>query len=338
MPRPHRFGIGHPLGAGPTRALLFRLGFAPSPFSGPAPLTSLRRKLLSPYVLLLLPVLFWAGNAVVGRAAVGEVPPFALSFWRWAVALAVLAPLGAGAVWAQRAAVRRHFGTLLVLAVTSVSAYNTLLYLALQTTTAINVTLVASALPIVMILLARLWLGEPIGGRRAVGVLISLVGVLAVVGRGEASVLLGLELQAGDFWMLLAVLSWAVYSVLLRRRPTGLTPMALLTVLVALGLPFILPLYLWELAAGATMAASLETAAVIGYVALFPSVLAYLAWNQGVAAVGPSVAGQYTYMVPVVTALLAVAFLGERFQWYHAAGMALIFLGVWLASAPARPR
>ncbi len=294
------------------------------------------RLLTSPYLLMLLPMLFWAGNAIVGRASVGEIPPLALSFWRWVVALIILLPFGLPRVMAARAAIRARLGVLSVLAITSVAAYNTLLYLALQTTSAINAILVAAALPIIIVILSWLWLGEAIGAKRGVGVLVSLVGVLVVIARGDPAMLAAFRLQAGDAWMLLAVLSWAVYSVLLRRHPTGIDPVALLTVLVALGVVFIFPFYLWELSQGQFWHPTVETVAIVAYVGIFPSVLAYYFWNEGVAALGANTAGQYTYLMPVFTAILAVIFLGESFRWFHAAGLGLIFFGIWLATPRTR--
>lgn len=288
--------------------------------------------LLSPHVLMLVPVFSWAANAVIGRAVAGELPPFALSFWRWVAALLILLPFGLSPALRRLPEIRRNFGWLLLLALTSVTAYNTLLYLAAQTTTAINITLVASAMPTVILLLSWAWLGERIGLARGGGVVLAAVGVLAVIARGDWATLRALEWRIGDAWMLVAVLSWSVYTVLLRRRAIGLEPMALLTVLVALGVPFIFPLYAWEMAQGLEFAVSPRLLAVIGFVGLFPSVLAYYCWNVGVATLGPGTAGLYSYLVPVVAAALAMAFLGESFQWFHAAGMALIFAGVWLAS------
>lgn len=291
------------------------------------------RLMLSPYVVLLLPVLFWAGNAVVGRAVVGEVPPFTLSFWRWVAASLILLPIGLPRLLAQRERLRGRWPVLLALAVSSVAAYNTLLYLALQTTTAINATLVGCSMPIVIIALSRLWLGETIGLRQGGGVAVSLLGVLLVIARGDPATLLALQLQPGDGWMMVAVLSWATYSVLLRRHPTGIEPLALLTLLVLLGTPMILPLYLWELAQGQVWLPSPRGLAVIAYVAVFPSVLAYYFWNQGVARLGANTAGMYANLLPILTAILAVVLLGETFRWFHAAGLVLIFLGIWMATA-----
>jgi len=290
------------------------------------------RLLSSPYVFLLLPVLFWAGNAVIGRAVVGEVPPFTLSFWRWVAAALILLPIGLPRLLAQRERLRGRWPVLLALALTSVAAYNTLLYLALQTTTAINATLVGCSMPIVIIALSRLWLGESISLRQGGGVVVSLIGVLLVIARGDPATLLALHLQPGDGWMMVAVLSWATYSVLLRRHPTGIEPLALLTLLVLLGVPMILPLYLWELAQGQLWHPSPHGLAVIAYVAIFPSVLAYYFWNQGVAKLGANTAGLYANLLPILTAILAVLLIGESFRWFHGAGLALIFGGIWLAT------
>lgn len=295
------------------------------------PRRSIKHRLLSPVMMLLLASLFWAGNTVIARGVVGEVPPFALSFWRWLLALVFLLPVGIRPVQAQWPLVRRQLPLLAALAATSVAAYNTLLYLALQTTTAINATLVASSMPVMIILLSWVWLGERVGWAQALGVLLSLIGVVAVIARGDFGLLADLRFQTGDLWVLAAVFSWAVYSVMLRRHPTGLTPMALLTVLVALGVPFILPFYVWEMAQGLGFAVTPTTLMVMLYVGLFPSVLAYYFWNEGVAAVGANTAGLYAYLMPVFTAFLAVLFLGEALRWFHIAGLALIVLGIGLA-------
>lgn len=288
--------------------------------------------LLSPYLLMLLPPLFWAGNAVVGRAAVGEIPPFSLSFWRWVLALIILLPFGLPRILAQRQGLAGRWRLVAVLAATSVFAYNTLLYLALETTTAINATLVGTSLPIAIIALSWVLLGERLKIGQWVGVAVSLAGVALVISRGDSQVLLGLELRQGDLIMLAATVSWAVYSVLLRRLPPGLDPLGLLTLLVAIGTVMLVPLFLWDLAIGATFDVNTLTVSIIVFVALFPSVLAYFFWNHGVAAIGASAAGQYTYLVPVLTAGLAVVALDERFHWFHAAGLALILSGIWLST------
>lgn len=283
-------------------------------------------------LLLALPPLFWAGNALVGRAVVGQVPPLALAFWRWVVALALALPFTWREIAANAPMLRRRWRLLLALGVTSVGAYNTLLYLAVQTTTAINATLVGASMPLMILALAATWLGQPIGWRQAGGILVSLLGLVVVVTHGQPALLLELRFAAGDGLMLLATLSWAVYSVMLKRYPLAIGGLALLTVLMAVGLVAILPCYLWELASGARMAAGWQAPAAIAYTALIASLAAYTLWNRCVAEVGATLAGQYTYLLPMFTALLAVLLLGEPFHWHHAIGGGLIFAGIGLAN------
>ncbi len=291
-----------------------------------------RRFLLSPYLIMLVPPLLWGGNAVAGRMAAGSVPPLALAFWRWFFAFLLLLPWGWPRVRAQWPLVRRQWKLLAWLALSSVTAYNSLLYVALTTTTAVNATLVSAAIPVAIVALSRLWLKERIGPVQGGGILLSLAGVLLVIAHGELTSLLGLRLHEGDLWALAAVVSWALFSVTLRRFPTGLAPLALLTVQVGLGTLFILPLYLGELALGHGFAVTAKAVGLIAYVAVLPSLVAYGLWNKGVADLGANIAGLYTNLIPVFTALLAVPLLGEGFHWFHGTGMALIFVGIALAT------
>ncbi len=287
-------------------------------------------------VLLVLPPLFWAGNALVGRATVGEIPPLALSFWRWAVALVIILPFTARDLVTCWPVLWRYRHRVVGLAVVSVAAYNTLLYLAVQTTTAINATLVGTSLPLMVLLLSRFWLGDSIRPRQVAGVLISALGLLAVIARGEPARLLSLGFTPGDGLMLLATVCWAFYSVMLKRLPVPVRPFTLLTAQIAIGVVAILPLYGWELSQGIGFEPNAWNLGAIFYTALFASVLAYYFWNEGVVAVGAATAGQFTYLIPLFAAVLAVMLLGEQFRWYHALGTALIFVGIGLATTGRR--
>jgi drug/metabolite transporter (DMT)-like permease len=293
---------------------------------------SVFRSLKSTYLLMLLPTLFWGGNAVAGRMAAGLVPPLSLAFWRWLFAFLILLPFGLPRVLAQKETVARHWKLLCLLAASSVTAYNSFLYVALTTTTAVNATLVSAAIPVAIVSLSWLWFREGVGPRQAAGILLSLAGVLMVIARGELQTLLSLSLHAGDLWALAAVASWSLFSVVLRRYPTGLDSLALLTVQVGAGTLFILPLYLVELALGGGFALSWTAAGLISYVAIFPSLVAYGLWNLGVVRLGPGTAGLYVNLIPVFTALLAIPLLGESFRWFHGAGMVMIFAGIWFAT------
>lgn len=283
-------------------------------------------------LLLVLPPLFWAGNALVGRAVVGDMPPVALAFWRWVAALVLILPFTARSLVAHGRVLRAQWRTVLLLGLFSVAAYNTLLYLALQSTTAINATLVGTSLPVMVLVLARLWLNEPIRARQAAGIAVSALGLAAVVAKGDPGSLARLDVAPGDLVMVAATLSWSIYSVMLRRHPLPVPGFTLLAALIAVGVVLILPLYLWELALGARMRLDAAALGAIGYTAVFASLAAYYFWNRGVAAVGAALAGQFTYLIPLFTAVLAVLLLGEDFAWFHAVGGGLIFAGIALAT------
>lgn len=296
-----------------------------------------RRELLACGALVAA-VLFWAGNAVLGRGVVGEIPPVALSFWRWVAALALLLPLSWRHLRSSLPAIRQHLGLLTVLGVLSAGLFNTLLYGAAVTTSAINITLINASMPIVIALTAWLTATETLTRRQALGLGIALPGVIVVVAQGSLERLAALSLAPGDLLMVLAITSWAIYSVLLRRHPLGLHPLVLLTALVSLALPFILACYLAELALGITYTPQAGHIPALLYVAVFPSILSYLGWNYGVQVIGPGRAGMFMYLMPLFAAALALPLLGERLHGYHGVGAVLILLGLYLATLGARTR
>jgi drug/metabolite transporter (DMT)-like permease len=291
---------------------------------------------LPAWLLPALPPLFWAGNFVLARALHAELPPLALSFWRWALALAILLPLAGPALWRQRALLLRHWRILVMLALLGVTGYNSLLYAGLQDTTATNAVLLSSACPVFILVLSFVVLGVRARPAALVGLALSLAGVWLIVADGDPARLLALGLGVGDGLVLLATLGWALYSVLLRLRPAGLDPLAFLTALTALGLVPLALLYGWDLgwnlSAGLGFTPTAANLGAIGYVALFPSVLAYVLWNRAVAELGANRTGQYIHLLPVFGTLLGVLVLGERLAWFHAAGAVLIGAGILLSA------
>jgi drug/metabolite transporter (DMT)-like permease len=284
---------------------------------------------------LTLTALFWAGNAVVARGVVGDIPPLALSFWRWMIALAIVAPVGLPRVMQQRSVIRERWGSMAILAGLSVGAFNTLLYLAAQTTTAVNIALINSTMPVVVTLLARIILGQRVVPVQALGIGVALSGMLVIVGQGSWQTFAGLSFQPGDLIMVAAVSCWGLFSVLLRRQAVPLDPLAFLTVQIAFGLVVILPFYLLDLAVHGGFAMRPALAAPFLYVAVFPGILAYSFWNAGVRRVGPARSAMFIYLLPVFAAALAWAFLGERLVAFHAVGGALILAGLYLATRAA---
>ncbi len=284
-------------------------------------------------LLLAAAALFWSGNFVLGRAVAGRVPPVALAFWRWAVALAVLLPVTWRSLREAAPVLRRSWRTVVPLGILGVGNFNLLVYVGLTETTATNALLLNSACPAFILGLSfAAGLGRP-SPRQLLGIAVSLAGVLAIVTRGAPAALRGVSFARGDLWVLAAVLSWAAYTILLARRPAGVEPLALLAALVAVGVLWIAPFYAVEVARGARLHLDLVSASAILYVALFASIAAYALWNAGVGAMGARSAGVFLHLMPAFGSVLAALLLGEAFRPFHAAGIALILAGVTLAGA-----
>ena len=276
--------------------------------------------------------MFWAGNIITGRALCGEVPPFTLNFFRWAIALLVLLPFTYGQVQAQWSLVKAHSKLILSLGFTGIAAFQSCVYIAVQTTTAVNTILFLTLTPVVIVLLSWLTWGEKLSRPQHLGILLSFMGAVFLIIQGRLDNLLAFRFNPGDLWMLLAVLLWAIYSLLLRRRPAGLAQPVFLTSIIMAGLLFIIPVFLIALFNGATMRFSLPNLLGVAYIGLFPSVLAFLFWNRGVSEVGASKAGMFMHLMPVFGAALSFVFLGEGLALYHLGGAALVFGGIVLMS------
>ena len=281
-------------------------------------------------------VLLWAGNWVFARALRFDAPPVALAFWRWLIALVILSPLAYTHVRQQWRVVLRSWRVLCLLALLATVLQHIPIYMGLRDTTATNGALLNSTAPIMIFVLSRVLVGERWSVRQALGVLISLGGVVAIVARGELTVLAGMQLNGGDLWVLLATLTWAIYTVCLRWRPAELDPLAMLWTISAVGVVAMLPLYAWELAAGRTLHVTPIALAGIAYIGVFATVVAYVFWNRAVQQVGPNRAGPFMYLMLVYTPLLAIVFLGERLQLYHFIGCALILGGIYLTTSGGR--
>lgn len=284
------------------------------------------------YVLLTLTALFWAGNWVIARGIQGHMSPIAMAFWRWLAAFVLLLPFVVAPISREWRTVCRSWKVLLVLGVLGVGAFNTLTYTGLKYTTATNGVLLNSVIPILIIAINVLFMREPLRGRQAAGVAVSLSGVLLIVARGDSDTLLHLHLNQGDLWVLTAMLSWAIYTVCLRWRPRDLSPMAFTGSVIAIGVAFLLPVFAWDYGAGHRTQWSVITGSAVAYFAVFPSVLAYFFWNAAVAQVGGERAGTFLHLMPLFGAMLAWLFLGEVLAWYHYAGAMLIFSGLFMTS------
>jgi drug/metabolite transporter (DMT)-like permease len=286
--------------------------------------------------LLVVPPLLWAGNAVVGRLVNGLVPPITLNFLRWALAFALLLPLAA---WVVRrdSALWTHWKRYAVLGLLGVGCYNALQYLALKTSTPLNVTLVAASNPVWMLGVGALFFGQRITPRQMIGAVLSIAGVLVVLSRGELASLLQVRLVPGDLYVLLATAAWAVYSWLLVRPgdPPEIrgdwAAFLMAQVVMGLGWSGLFAAGEWA-ATDAHIQWGWPLIAALVYVAVGPAILAYRCWGIGVQRVGPNIAGFFANLTPLFAALFSAAFLGELPHLYHGIAFALIVGGIVVSS------
>jgi drug/metabolite transporter (DMT)-like permease len=290
----------------------------------------------SAWTLLVLANLFWAGNIVLGRGVVGMVPPVALAYIRWAGAFVVGLPFAWRYLKRDWPVLLRQWPLMLLLSATGIASYNTMSYIGLTETTALNVLLLQSAMPLVILLWAYALFRDRPGWAQSAGVLVSLAGVATIAGQGSLEVLVHLSVNPGDVWVLTAMVIYGIYAAMFRRRPR-VHPMSFLVATMGLGSCMILPFFVWERSTGATITPDWHAFSALAYIAVFPSFIAYLFFNRGIELIGAARAGQSMHLMPVFGSVLAVLFLGERFHVYHAAGIALIAAGIVLASLRRRP-
>lgn len=279
---------------------------------------------------LALTNLFWASNAVLARFVTGDIPPLTLSFGRWLFALLILLPFAWPHLKGCWSEVRRQWQVVLVLGLLGITIYNTVLYLAAYSTTAVNITLVSSTLPLITLLAVWLMLRQRPGNWQLLGIGASLLGVLIIIARGSLESLLGLEFSRGDLLIFGIACCWSVYSIILRKYPLKVHPVALLTILMIAGIPLLLLLFLVEYFWVVSVSFTSSTFSAFAYVAIFPSILAYLLWGYGVKEMGPNVAALSCYLMPLFTALMAIPMLGEVLHLYHLVGGLLILVGLYL--------
>jgi drug/metabolite transporter (DMT)-like permease len=283
---------------------------------------------VSPHVLLALTSLFWAGHWIVARAVHPHVSPVSLAFWRWAAAIAFLAPLALPLLLREWPAVRAAWRPILFFGTCGTVLYNAVGYVGIKQTTATNAVLFQSVTPALIPLIAFLIFRDRIRVRTIVGLALSFLGVLAIVLRLEPRALLTLGANPGDLWLLANVALWALYTACLRWKPGNLSPLAFMLAVMLAGMLTGLPATLVDYAAGGRFEPTWGSVLGTLYLGLFPSVICYVMWNRGVAEVGPARAGVYLHLIPLFGALMAVALLGEELHLYHLVGIALILLGI----------
>jgi drug/metabolite transporter (DMT)-like permease len=292
-----------------------------------------------PYILLSITALCWAGNAIVGRLAAGQIPPVTLSFLRWSLAFLIILPMAWKHLKHDWPAIRASLGLMIFISVTGIAAFNTLQYWALEHTTALNTLLLQSAVPLFVAVWSLFLLGVRLTLAQAIGVALSLTGVLVILLHGDLTALAGIAFNKGDVIFTVALVIFGLYSVLTLKRPK-IHSLSFVGFTFGCGAACLIPLLVVELLSRPVM--QLNTANLLStfYVAVFPSTVAYLCFNRGVQLIGANRAAPFFHVVPLFGSAMAIVFLGERPQLFHVIGFVLVLTGVFVASrktsAPSR--
>jgi len=285
------------------------------------------------YIFLVLTTLFWAGNFIVGKAAsLYEIPPFTLNFYRWLFAWLILAPFTFKEITAKKNYILKNTKLIVILGITSITIFNSIVYYSLNFTQVISGVLMISTIPVMIIIFCWLLKIEKTNVYQILGVIFSLSGVVVIITRADLDILLNLNFNKGDLWMVVAMFSWAMYSALLRKKKFELSQLSLLQTIISAGLIFLLPAYLIELALGYRVSIHLPFVLTLTYVVLFPGLVSFIFWIKGISIIGSNRSGIFLHLIPIFSTILAIIIFKEKFMIYHLIGAILIITGIVLSS------
>ncbi|WP_156324388.1 DMT family transporter [Bacillus sp. FJAT-27251] len=287
----------------------------------------------SAYLLLVLANAIWGGNFVIGRLGAEYFPPITFSLLRWGVAFLLLTPFLAKPLMRDFRVLWKHRFILLLLSVTGVAGYNTIIYFSLHFTTSINASLVNSVTPLFIGVFSFFMIKERLSGWQAAGMILSVIGIVFILSKGSWEALQAFRFNPGDLFVLVAVVSWSIYSIVIKKYSKILPAFTTLYVTSFVGILILLPLSLLELSLGeAGVVFNRESLLILGYVGCFASIVAFLSWNSGVSKIGAAKSGIFINLLPVFATLFATLFAGEEFLWYQMAGGVIVLIGVVLSS------
>ena len=285
------------------------------------------------YIFLILATLFWSGNFIVGKAASHfEIPPFTLNFYRWTFAWLILAPFTIKEIYKSKLHILKNIKYVFVLGITSITLFNSIVYYSLQFTQVISGVLMISTIPVMIILFSSLLKIEKTNFFQLIGVFFSMLGVIVIVSQLNLEKIKELNFNKGDLSIIVAMLSWALYSALLKRKKLELSQLSLLQVIISSGLVFLLPVYLIEMSLGRHVALELPFFLTLSYVVLFPGLASFICWIKGIAIIGANRSGIFLHLMPIFSTILAIIIFGEKFMIYHLIGAILIITGIVLSS------
>tara|TARA_B100001029_G_scaffold39781_1_gene30863 strand:+ start:587 stop:1501 length:915 start_codon:yes stop_codon:yes gene_type:complete len=285
------------------------------------------------YILLTLTALFWSGNFIVGKAAsIYEIPPFSLNFYRWLFAFIILFPFTYKEILENKNYILENLGFFIILGITSITIFNSIVYYSLYHTQVISGVLMISTIPVWIMFIASLLKIEKTNIFQIIGVILSLTGVICIITKADFELIKNLDFNKGDLSMVVAMFSWAIYSALLRKKTYKVSQIALLEVIIICGFVFLIPVYFIEMSLGYKVVLNTPFVLTLTYVVLFPGIIAFLFWIKGIAFIGANRAGVFLHLMPIFGAIMAIVIFNEEFMLYHFLGAIFIIVGIILSN------
>ena len=285
------------------------------------------------YLMLILCAFFWSGNFVVGKfATLYEAPPLTLNFFRWLIVWFILIPFTLRDILKNIKIIKKNFYSILLMSFTSISVFNSVVYYSLNFTQVLNGALMISIIPVLIVFISFIFKTEKINFSQIIGLILSITGVATIVTRLDFGKLINLDLNKGDLWLLVAMLSWAIYSTMLRTHNTGLKYLSFMTAIVSIGLIFLFPQFLFEIYNNQIIRFNIPVFLITSYVVFFAGLGSYILWNKAVVIVGPNKAGIFLHLMPVFSSFMAIFLLNEKLMNFHIIGAIIIIIGIYLSS------
>ncbi len=288
---------------------------------------------LTAYLYLFLTVTFWAGNFIVGKlASFYNVPPFSLNFYRWFFAWLILAPFTIPEIIEKKDYILKNYKLFIILGVTSITIFNSIVYYSLNFTQVISGVLMISTIPVMIMLFSSILKIEKTNIFQIIGVIFSFAGVIMIITKADIQILKNLDFNKGDITMVVAMFSWALYSTLLKRQKYEISQISLLQVVITFGLLFLMPIYFIEYQIGSRIILEKPFILILSYVVLFPGLASFLLWIKGISLIGANRSGVFLHLMPILSAIMAMIFFNEKFMFYHMLGACFIITGILLSN------
>ena len=285
------------------------------------------------YILLFLATLFWSGNFIVGKfASYYQIPPFSLNFYRWFFAWLILAPFTIQEILKKKDYILKNYKYFSVLGITSVTIFNSIVYYSLNFTQVISGVLMISTIPVMIIFISSILKIEKTNIFQLLGVLFSFLGVIIIITKANFEILMNLNFNKGDITMVVGMLSWATYSVLLKKKKYELSQLTLLEVVISFGFLFLIPIYFIEYQMGFRIELDSNFIKVLSYVVLFPGLISFIFWIKGISLIGANRSGVFLHLMPILSAIMAIIIFNEKFMFYHMLGAIFILIGILLSN------